>query len=246
MFLTMNNTNSQKKITSGTLYIVATPIGNLEDFSYRAIETLKAVDLILAEDTRKFGIIKKLYNIETPAISLFEHNESFKVEEILRRLEEGASLALVSDAGTPLISDPGYRVVSECRSRGFKISPIPGASAVTSALSISGLETDKFIFLGFLPVKQGKKKSTLEEFCLLPATVVFFESPHRLIKTLILVNDLFPLRKIVVCRELTKIYEEVLSGTASDILSDLNKRSSIKGEIVVLISKNNTTELDLD
>jgi len=233
----MINTNS--KSTGGILYIVATPIGNLEDFSYRAIETLKNVSLILAEDTRKFGILKKRYGIETHATSLFEHNESTKIEAILRRLAEGCDLALVSDAGTPLISDPGYRLVSECRARGFRISPIPGASSVTSALSVSGLETDKFMYIGFLPVKQGKKKSTLDEFCRLPATIVLFESPHRLLKTLNLISELFPHRKVVVCRELTKIYEEVLSGTASDIISVLSKRSSIKGEIVVLISKSN-------
>jgi 16S rRNA (cytidine1402-2'-O)-methyltransferase len=222
---------------NGTLYVVATPIGNLGDITQRAIDTLRSVDLILAEDTRSFGTLRTKFDIKARAISYHDHNESSRLDEVYSLLLEGRNIALVSDAGTPLISDPGYRLISYLRSLKINISPIPGPSAVTAAISVCGLETDKFAFIGFLPPKDGKRRSTLETYLALPLTIVCYESPYRIKKVLELLVEIAPNRTISFQRELTKIYEEVINGTASEILKLLEGRQNIKGEIVLLIGK---------
>jgi len=229
-------------IKSGQLYVVATPIGNLADFSPRARDTLGKVALICCEDTRVFGKLAQQFGIGTPKLSYHEQNESSRVEEILARLRQGDDIALVSDAGTPGISDPGYRIVRACRKEGIAVTAIPGPSASVAALSISGLPTDRFYFEGFLPVKKGKKESTLKQLLALEVTAICYESPHRIENSLRMLGDLAPQREVFLARELTKLYEETIFGTAEEILArfhsgESDKASrSIKGEIVLIIS----------
>ncbi|MBC8214093.1 MAG: 16S rRNA (cytidine(1402)-2'-O)-methyltransferase [Candidatus Marinimicrobia bacterium] len=217
------------------LYVVATPIGNLNDITFRAVDILKSVDFIATEDTRTTGKLLKHYSISTKMISYHEHNEILSADNICNLLEAGKEVALVSDAGTPCISDPGYRVVHQAKIIGFQVISIPGASSVTSALSVSGLPTDHFYFEGFLPRKKGRK-TRFEFLCNLEATIVIFESPMRLLKTLSHINDFMGERVVSVCRELTKIYEETYMGTVSDSIEYFSK-SKIRGEIVILIAK---------
>ncbi|MBI5412693.1 16S rRNA (cytidine(1402)-2'-O)-methyltransferase [Candidatus Peregrinibacteria bacterium] len=216
------------------LYIVATPIGNLNDITLRALETLKAVDIIACEDTRHTSILLNHYQIQKPLLSFHSHSGAAKVEKILELLGSGKNIALVSDAGTPGISDPGYVVIQAALKHNIQIVPIPGPSAFLTALSASGLPTDKFVYLGFLPIKKGRqtlfKKITEEE-----RTVVFYESPHRILKTLeAFENALPPTAHIVVAKELTKIYEKFYRGTPSQIIEQLTK-DGIRGEYVVMI-----------
>ncbi len=233
----MASINLAQHSKTGTLFVVATPIGNLGDITKRAIETLQSVSLILAEDTRTFGKLRIKFDIKTKAISYHDHNESSRLNEILNILNNGEDIALVSDAGTPLISDPGYRLISTLRKENITVSPIPGASALTSAISISGLETDKFVFLGFLPPKDGKRRTALAPYLSLPVSIVCYESPHRILKVLELLKELIPNRQLSFQRELTKIHEEVINGTANDILDTLKGRQNIKGEVVLVIGK---------
>jgi 16S rRNA (cytidine1402-2'-O)-methyltransferase len=223
--------------SKGTLYIVATPIGNLEDITYRAVNILKSVAIIFAEDTRTFSRIKKQFEINAPCESYHEHNENARTKRILELLEEGKSLALVSDAGTPLISDPGFRVVRACKDAGYTVSPVPGPCAAIAALSSSGMETDQFIFLGFLPVKGGKKKKILEDHLSLNTTIVCYESTHRIIKTITLLKELVPDRNICCAREITKIYEDIYTATPEEVLRHLEHETSVKGEFVLIIGK---------
>lgn len=222
---------------SGTLYLIATPIGNLKDLTERAKETLNAVDLILAEDTRKSGLLLRHFEIKKPLNSFFEHNETSRIEKVLSDLKNGKSIALLTDAGTPTISDPGYKLVREAVSLGINVVGIPGASAVTLALSVSGLPTDKFLFLGFLPKKEGQKRNYFSElitrFSDFPVTLIAFESPYRLIETLEVLNGIKPETKIAVCRELTKMYEEVIRGIPKDLLNFYKDREP-KGEITLV------------
>jgi len=218
----------------GTLFIVATPIGNPEDISPRALSVLKSVDLIAAEDTRVAGRFLKGHGIDTPLVSFFEHNEIRKMEGLLEHLGAGASIAVISDAGTPLISDPGYRLVRAAQERGIKVVPVPGPSAVMAALSVAGLPTDRFLFAGFPPRKAGKLERELRELSELPYTLVFFESPHRLMKTLEAMRDPFGGRTVVLCRELTKPYEEILRGTPGALISALAGRK-IRGEVTLIV-----------
>ena len=214
-----------------TLYTVATPIGNLKDITYRAVQILKDVDLIVAEDTRHSRILLKEYGIETPMDSFHAHSGDGKLEKIMERLRGGDDVALISDAGTPGISDPGYRLISKVREEGLEIIPIPGASAFLCALQASGLPTDKFIYLGFLPLKKGRQKlldSMIDE----KRTVVYYESPHRVLKTLSQIAERMPERYIVVARELTKIYEEFVSGKAAEIADKVK----VKGEFVIMVA----------
>lgn len=220
-----------------TLYIIATPIGNLSDISFRAISTLKSVSIIFTEDTRTFGILKKHYDIDTPTESYHEHNENARTKRILKLLEEGNSIAIVSDAGTPLISDPGYRVVKAAKEAGFRVSPIPGPCAAIAALCCSGLETDKFIYLGFLPIKSGKKKKVLSESIELGCSVICYESPHRIIKTLNLLEEISPMTQVCSAREITKLYEDIFTGTPSEVINHLENKTAIKGEFVLVIGK---------
>lgn len=216
---------------SGTLYIVATPIGNLEDITLRALGTLKEVDLIACEDTRHTRKLLSHYHISKPVISCHEHNERERTGELVARLEAGGNVALVSDAGTPLVSDPGLRVVQAAIERGIPVVPIPGASALTAAIAASGLPTDQFIFAGFLPSKRTARRARLSELGKLPMTIVFYEAPHRIRQALADARELLGERRVVVARELTKVHEEFIRAK----LSELDLLDRTRGEIVLLI-----------
>ncbi len=222
---------------AGTLYIVATPIGNLEDMTLRAVRVLRECHLIACEDTRQTRKLLEHFGITTPAISYHEHNESERAAELVARLEAGESVALVSDAGTPLISDPGYRVVAASIAAGIPVTPIPGASAAIGALSASGLATDAFRFGGFLPAKSSQRRKVLEELKTETCTLMFYETPHRIIDALEDIVAVMGFRRVVVARELTKMHEEFLRGTAAEIRAALAARPSVKGEITLLIGK---------
>ena len=220
----------------GRLYIVATPIGNLKDFTFRAIDALKEVDFVFAEDTRNSIQLMKHYNIETKIDSYHEHNNVKKIPKIINLLNEGKNIALISDAGTPTISDPGYKLIRACIDEEINIIPIPGASAVTAALSASGLPSDSFFFLGFLPHKKGRKKK-ISFLKSLDNTIIIFESPHRLLKTLKELRDELGERPVVVARELTKLYEEIARGNFESVIEYFESKK-VKGEIVIIIGRN--------
>jgi 16S rRNA (cytidine1402-2'-O)-methyltransferase len=220
---------------NGTLYIVSTPIGNREDITLRALRILKEVDLIAAEDTRHTGLLIRHFGIQTPLTSYFEGNELKKKEFILSKLKQGNQIALVSDAGTPGISDPGFRLIQLAIENGISVIPIPGPSAVITALSVSGLPTDAFLFKGFLPHKSKKKRDWLQQLEEVRETLIFYESPHRLSETLKDIFNIFGDREMVLTRELTKIYEEVLRGKVSEIQAEIGERK-LKGEITLVIS----------
>jgi 16S rRNA (cytidine1402-2'-O)-methyltransferase len=222
---------------AGTLYIVATPIGNLEDLSFRAVRVLREAGRIACEDTRHTRRLLDHYGVEKPLLSYHEHNEKERTEELLRELEAGRSVALVSDAGTPLIADPGYRIVRAARERGIPVSPIPGPSAIMAALSAGGLATDAFLFGGFLPAKAGARKRALEMWQSLEATLVFYEAPHRVVESLRNIAEVAGDRRVVVARELTKIHEEFLDGTAASIADALEARPAIKGEFTIMVAR---------
>jgi len=221
----------------GTLYVVATPIGNLEDISGRAIQTLKSVGRVLAEDTRRTQQLFSHFGIRNQLVSLHDHNERQRVENIEQWLSDGEDLALVSDAGTPLISDPGYHVVSTLREKGFNIVPIPGASALIAALSVAGLPTDRFCFEGFLPAKPSGRRKKIASLKSEARTWVFYESSHRIQQCIDdLVSELGDERKVVIARELTKRFETVISGPLVDIVSILaNDANQLRGEFVVMV-----------
>lgn len=224
---------------SGTLYVVATPIGNLEDITLRALRILGEVDRIACEDTRQTRKLLDRHGISKPLVSYHEYNEQARAEELLSELEAGRNIALVSDAGTPLIADPGYRIVEQARARGITVTPIPGPSALISALSASGLPTDSFLFGGFLPAKKTQRRKLLEEMKAYPATLVFYEAPHRILETLSDIAEILGPREVTLARELTKIHEEFLMGEASQLREALAKRPIIKGEITLMIAKGN-------
>jgi 16S rRNA (cytidine1402-2'-O)-methyltransferase len=219
----------------GTLYIVSTPIGNMEDITLRALRILKEVDLIAAEDTRRTGLLLKHFGIQASLTSYFEGNELKKREFILTKLKEGKKVALVSDAGTPGISDPGFRLIQLAIENQLPIVPIPGSSAVITALSVSGLPTDAFLFKGFLPHKSKKRRDLLKELENVRETLIFYESPHRITETLQDILEILGDREIVLSRELTKVYEEIIRGKASEILNQVGDRA-LKGEITLVIS----------
>jgi 16S rRNA (cytidine1402-2'-O)-methyltransferase len=221
----------------GRLYIVSTPIGNLEDITYRAVRILREVDVIACEDTRTTRRLLERYDISTRTVSYHEHNEQERAEELAAQLESGQSIALVSDAGTPLLSDPGYRIVRAAVESGIPVEAIPGPSALLTALVASGLPTDQFHFAGFFPPKESQRVRALESLRDEPATLIFYEAPHRILETLADIEAVLRDREIVVARELTKIHEELLRGTASSIRQTLSARDSIRGEFVVLIAK---------
>ena len=217
------------------LYVVATPIGNLGDISFRALETLAAAQAILAEDTRVTKILLARYGITTPLIAYHEHNAAEMRPRIMERLSKGEALALVSDAGTPLVSDPGYKLVEAAVEAGFKVVPIPGASAVLAALVVAGLPTDRFFFEGFLPPKQMARRERLETLATIPGTLVFFESPRRTAEMLADAQILLGNRPAAVARELTKLFETVRRGTLSELAAQFADEPTPKGEIVILI-----------
>ena len=220
----------------GKLFVVGTPIGNLADITYRAVDTLNSVDFIFAEDTRVSKKLLNHYKIDKKIYSYHDHSKDSEVEKLTNLLENGNDVALISDAGTPTVSDPGYRLIRECVRKGVDIVPIPGPSAVTTALSVAGLPSDSFTFVGFLPQKKGRIKK-IEQLSEINNTIILFESPHRLLKTL---NQLFEIlgnRQVAIGRELTKLYEEIIRGNLKDVIQEFSKKS-VKGEIVIMIGKN--------
>lgn len=235
----MNNLESQTKqpppLENGVLYLVATPIGNLEDITLRAIRTLRECDIIYAEDTRRAGLLLKHLNISKPILSCFEHNESRRAQEIIEKLKQGQKVALITDAGTPGISDPGYRIVSTVLQAGLKVQSVPGACALVVALTASGLPTNEFHFIGFLPHKKGRRKKILENLKLIPGTIVIYESPFRIERLVEELNEIMPERKIVLARELTKKFEEFIRAYPAEIREVL-KNKPARGEFVVMIS----------
>jgi 16S rRNA (cytidine1402-2'-O)-methyltransferase len=226
----------------GTLYVVATPIGNLEDITYRAVRVLKEADLIACEDTRHTAKLLHHYGIEKPTVSYHEHNEAARAEELVAKLTAGLSIAQVSDAGMPGISDPGYRVIHLAIERGMQVVPIPGSSAAVTALAASGLPTDSFQFLGFLPAKSGQRRTLLETLRDAQNTTVVYEAPHRIAETM---KDIVELlggeRPVVLARELTKVHEEFIRGSAAEILQRIHKHE-LKGEMTLLIGKGNAQQ----
>jgi 16S rRNA (cytidine1402-2'-O)-methyltransferase len=224
---------TEESSMAGTLYVVATPIGNLGDASPRSIEVLKAVDAIAAEDTRRTRKLLAHFGISTSLLSYHDHNEERASRSVLERLEGGKDVALVSDAGTPLIADPGYRVVALCAERGVEIVTVPGPSAAVAALSISGLPPHPFYFAGYLPRKSGQRRTRLEALGALGCTVVAYESPHRIASMLRDAAEVLGARRAVVARELTKVHEEVLRGTLEELAEAASGRR-LKGEMVVV------------
>lgn len=223
---------------TGTLFIVATPLGNLQDISFRAVSVLQSVDWIAAEDTRHSLPLLRHFSIKTRVLSLHEHNEADRTHLLIHRLQEGESIALISDAGTPLIHDPGYLLVKEARALGICVTPIPGACAAIAALSVAGLPASRFVFEGFLPKKPSLRKERLKALITEDRTLIFYESPHRIMHFLQEACDIFGQeRRVVLARELTKLYETVLSGTVAEVqqqlLSDPNQQ---RGEFVVILS----------
>ena len=221
----------------GRLYVVSTPIGNLEDITYRAVRLLGEVAWIACEDTRHTRRLLDHYGIHTPMVSYHEHNEGERTLELIGQLEAGVKGALVSDAGTPLVSDPGYRLVHAAAAAGVAVEAVPGASAVLAALVASGLPTDQFHFAGFLPPRQGARTRMLESLRGEAATVIYYEAPHRILETLEDIGRVLAGREVVVARELTKLHEEVLRGSATEIHAQLAARDVVKGEFVVLVGR---------
>jgi 16S rRNA (cytidine1402-2'-O)-methyltransferase len=222
---------------SGVLYLVATPIGNLEDITLRALRVLREADLVACEDTRQTRKLLDHYGIHKPTVSYHEHNEALRSAELLEKLRSGTSVALVSDAGTPLISDPGYRLVIKAIESGIPVEPIPGASAILAALTASGLATDTFHFGGFLPARSAQRRKLLAKLKDEPATLVFYEAPHRILGALDDIAAVLGSRPVVLARELTKIHEEFLRGTAESLRRELTSRPALKGEMTLLIGK---------
>ncbi len=231
-------------MAAGVLYIVATPIGNLEDITLRALRVLKEVDVIAAEDTRHSRKLLTHYNISKPIISYWREKEKPRAEDVIRRLKAGQDVALISDAGTPGVSDPGAVLIKMAIDEGIHIIPIPGPSALIAALSVSGLLTDNFVFMGFLPLKE-KRRKTIDDLRFDERTLIFYEAPHRLLKTLSDISEILGERRIALVKELTKLYEEVRRGSISDILNELEmdaaetvsqgRHSRIQGEYVIVV-----------
>ena len=222
----------------GTLYLVATPIGNLADITHRALQVLNDVDLIACEDTRHTHKLLNHYGINTKTISYHEHNEQQRATELIDRLKEGTNIAVVSDAGTPSISDPGFRLVRAAIENDISIVPVPGPSALIAALIAAGLPTDEFFFAGFLPARTNARRARLNELKSVPGTLIFYEAPHRLAATLADACEILGEREAVVARELTKLHEEIRRGLLSKLAADYTEKTDIRGEIVVLIDRN--------
>ena len=224
-------------MAAGTIYLVATPLGNLEDITLRALRVLGEVDLIACEDTRRTGKLLKHFRISKPLLSFHEHNESARASGIVERASGGESIAVVSDAGMPGISDPGYRLVANAIAAGVVIVPIPGPVALVTALVSSGLPTGSFRFGGFLPAKATQRRKTLQALIDDTTTLVFYEAPHRIVNTLQDVLEILGDRRAVIARELTKVHEEFLRGSVSDLLATLDQRGLVRGEITLLIDR---------
>jgi 16S rRNA (cytidine1402-2'-O)-methyltransferase len=239
MPLNLPAVDASQGVEKGALYVVATPIGNIEDITLRALRVLSNVDMVAAEDTRLTGRMLSQYQISSPLISYHDYNEAERAPQFIQKLQEGVSIALVSDAGTPSVSDPGYRLICAAIQSGVKVIPVPGVSAAIAALSVSGLPTDAFMFLGFPPKKQVRRMALLKDIESEARTLIFYESPKRVLSFL---NDALAVlgdRSGVVCREMTKRYEEFVRGSISEIMSDLSGRREIKGECTLVISGKN-------
>lgn len=228
------SSNALGRLVPGTLFVVATPIGNLEDLSFRAVRVLREVKVIACEDTRHTRLLLQRHAIATPLVSYHEHNERSRTTELVRRLLLGESVALVSDAGTPLLSDPGYTLIRQAIASGVPVVPIPGPSAITAALSAAGLPTDRFVFLGFLPRKSAERRRVLEAVQAIPWTLVLFEAPTRAEATLKDLQAVLGERPIALMRELTKRYEEILRGTPKEVLAQAQGRR-LRGEVTIVV-----------
>jgi 16S rRNA (cytidine1402-2'-O)-methyltransferase len=226
----------------GILYLVATPIGNLEDITLRALRILKEADLIACEDTRHTAKLLNHYGIHTPKESYHQFNEESRTPRLIQLLKEGKNIALVSDAGSPLVSDPGYELVAACRREAIQVIPVPGPSAAIAALSASGLPAENFIFAGFLPPKASSRRHRLEELATLPFPLIFYEAPHRLLASLEDMVAVFGPRRATLARELTKVHEEMLHGTLADLLEVLRARPRIQGEITLIVERGETAQ----
>ena len=223
-------------VTPGRLYVVATPLGHLEDVTLRGLRVLRTVALVACEDTRRTAALLRAHGISTPTTSYFEHNERWKGERILEALRAGKDVALVSDAGTPGISDPGFRLVREARAQGLPVFPVPGPSAVIAALSVSGLPTDRFLFVGFLPARSGARRRALAELAPERPTLVLFESPLRVVALLDDLVEILGDRDAFLCREATKLHEEYVRAPLTALRASLAARDSVKGEIVLVVA----------
>ena len=221
----------------GILYLVATPIGNLEDITLRALRILKECNLIACEDTRHTARLLTRYSIGTPRESYHKFNEESRTPRLIQMLREGKNIALVSDSGMPLVSDPGYELVSCCRKEGIQVIPVPGPSAVTAALAASGLPADSFFFAGFLPARGSLRRRRLEALASIPATLILFEAPHRLLVSLEDMVAVLGNRRVTMARELTKIHEEIFHGTLTELLDNLQTRPAIRGEVTFVIER---------
>lgn len=222
---------------AGTLYLVATPIGNLEDITHRALRVLGEVDLIACEDTRHTRVLLNHYGIQTKMLSYHEHNERDRAFELGQLLENGTNIAVVSDAGTPGINDPGFRLVNEAIKRGLRVVPVPGAVALIAALVASGLPTDQFFFGGFLPARSTQRRARLMEVRTLSSTLIFYEAPHRLAQSLADAREILGEREAVIARELTKLHEEIVRGRLSELARRFASETTARGEIVLLIDR---------
>jgi 16S rRNA (cytidine1402-2'-O)-methyltransferase len=225
----------------GILYLVATPVGNLEDITLRALRILKEVDLIACEDTRHTAKLLTHYGINTPRQSYHQFNEESRAPQFIQKLRDGKNIALVSDSGTPLVSDPGYEIVAACRREGIQVVPIPGPSAAIAALIGSGLPSENIFFAGFLPSRESVRKRRLEELADLPATLIFYEAPHRLLSSLEDMAAILGSRRATIARELTKVHEEFLHGTLPELLELMRARSKIQGEITIIVERGEST-----
>jgi len=233
----MSGLDARIAAMAGTLYLVSTPIGNLEDITHRAITLLSEVDVIACEDTRHTQKLLNHYGIKTRTISYHEHNEHERAAELLKQLESGSHVAVVSDAGTPGISDPGFRLTRIAIENGVRVVPVPGASALITALVASGLPTDEFFFGGFLPSRSGARRARLSELRSIPATLIFYEGPHRIAATLKDALDILGEREAVVARELTKMHEEIARGRLSELAARFSSDQSARGEMVLIIDR---------
>lgn len=232
--MTSNKSDNKIQPRSGELFLVATPIGNLKDITLRALEVLKAVDIVACEDTRTSGVLLKHYGITTPMKAYHTHNEAESTEKMIAELSSGKRIALISDAGTPLLSDPGARLVKAAIEAGVRVTPIPGASALLSALTVAGMPAEQFFYAGFLPNKSGARTQGLKHFRHLQATLVYYEAPHRLLDSLADMREVFGEREAAVARELTKLHEECVRGSLSDIIAHFETHAP-RGECVILV-----------
>lgn len=238
------NKKNEFSSISNSLIVIATPIGNLEDITIRALEALKKVDLILCEDTRITQKLLLAYQINTRCEHFDDHTSEKKTNHYLDLIEQGKNIALVSDAGTPLLSDPGYKLISKAIERGIKIESLPGPCSLINALVLSGLKNNKFCFLGFLPHEQAAKEKALLEYKNCDITIIFFESPNRLLNTLETANQIFKSAKVCIAREMTKRFEEVTRGSFAEVIAHYQQKDEIRGEIVVLIETTKNKDID--